>query len=91
MAPPSAIEVSAVSDTTGVTLPNPLTVPVQSNEIRGRRRKTNAAQWGVAAPSDTANFRLNSYDHKPKAKRWNRMLSCKVIIKEILILTLQIY
>lgn len=73
MAPPSAIEVSAVTDTSGVTIPNPLTAPVKSNEIHGRRKKTNKGQWGVAAPSDTANFRLKSYDHKPKARRWDRM------------------
>lgn len=72
MAPPAAIEVEAVTDTTGVTLPNPLSAPVKSNEINGRRRKTDKSQWGVAAPSDTANFRHKSYDHKPKAKRWDR-------------------
>ena len=72
MSPPSAVEVSAVSDTSGVTIPNPLSAPVQSNEIHGRRKKTTAAQWGVAAPSDTANFRLKSHDHKPKAKQWSR-------------------
>ncbi|KAH8630059.1 aromatic amino acid aminotransferase 1 [Alternaria alternata] len=72
MSPPSAVEVSAVSDTSGVTIPNPLSAPVQSNEIHARRKKTTAAQWGVAAPSDTANFRLKSHDHKPKAKQWSR-------------------
>lgn len=73
MAPPSAIEVSGETDTTGITIPNPLTAPVASNEIHGRRKKTKHSQWGVAAPADTANFRLRSYEGKPKAKRWNRM------------------
>jgi aromatic amino acid aminotransferase I len=72
MAPPSAIEVSAETDTTGVTIPNPLTAPIGSNEILGRRKKTNKSQWGIAAASDTANFRLKAYDSKPKAKRWDR-------------------
>jgi aromatic amino acid aminotransferase I len=72
MAPPSAIEVTAESDTSGFTLPNPLTAPVQSNEIHGRRKKTNKAQWGTAAPADTANFRLRSHSHKPMAKKWDR-------------------
>lgn len=75
MAPPSAIEVSAETDTSGITIPNPLTAPVQSNEILGRRKKANKSQWGTAAPSNTANFRLKSYDHRPKAKRWERMHS----------------
>jgi aromatic amino acid aminotransferase I len=79
MSPPSAIEVSAVSDTSGVTIPNPLSAPVQTNEVNGRRRKTNAAQWGVAAPSDTANFRLRSHDHKPKAKKWSRVFSPLIV------------
>lgn len=72
MAPPSAIEVSAVTDTSGITLPDPLAAPFQSNEILGRRKKTSNSQWMVAAPSDTANFRLKSYDSKPLAKRWDR-------------------
>jgi aromatic amino acid aminotransferase I len=72
MVPPSAVEVSAETDTTGITIPNPLTVPVASNDIFGRRKKTNKSQWGIAAASDTANFRLKSYENKPKAKRWDR-------------------
>ena len=73
MSPPSAVEVSAISDTSGVTIPNPLSAPVQSNEIHGRRKKTAASQWGVAAPADTTNFRLKSHGHKPKAKQWSCM------------------
>ena len=80
MAPPSAIEVSAVSDTTGVTLPNPLTAPVQSNDIYGRRKKTDRSQWGIAAPANTANFRLRPHAHKPKAKSFERMFPYIIFI-----------
>jgi aromatic amino acid aminotransferase I len=72
MVPPAAIEVSAETDTTGVTIPDPLTAPIMSNDILGRRKKTNKSQWGVAAASDTASFRQKSYSNKPKAKRWDR-------------------
>jgi aromatic amino acid aminotransferase I len=72
MAPPSAIEVLAETDTTGITIPNPLTAPIASNDILGRRKQTNRTQWGIAAASDTANFRLKSYESKRKAKRWDR-------------------
>jgi aromatic amino acid aminotransferase I len=72
MAPPSAIEVSAETDTTGITIPNPLTAPITSNNIFGRRKKANKSQWGIAAASDTANFRQKSYENKPKAKCWDR-------------------
>jgi aromatic amino acid aminotransferase I len=72
MAPPSAIGVQAVTDTTGVTLPNPLSVDVKSNEINGRRKKTAKGQWSVAAPADSVNFRHKDYSHKPMAKRWDR-------------------
>ncbi|KAF1840037.1 aromatic amino acid aminotransferase 1 [Cucurbitaria berberidis CBS 394.84] len=82
MAPPSAIEVSAVTDTSGIIIPDPLTAPVQSNEILGRRNKTNRSQWGVAAPSNTANFRLKSYDHRPKAKRWEHILTHEALTRK---------
>jgi aromatic amino acid aminotransferase I len=72
MAPPSAIEVEAVTDTSGVTIPNPLMAPIKSNDILGRRTKADKRQWGVAAPSDTSKFRLGNYEGKPKAKRWDR-------------------
>lgn len=79
MAPPSAIEVSAVSDTTGITLPNPLTASVQSNDVYGRRKKTDSSQWGTAAPANTANFRLRSHAHKPKAKSWERRFQNSIV------------
>jgi aromatic amino acid aminotransferase I len=72
MSPPSAIEVEAVTDTSGVTLLPLFSFPLASNEIYGRRRKTEKRHWGTAAPSDSANFRQGSYEGKPKAKRWDR-------------------
>ncbi|CAI6280444.1 unnamed protein product [Periconia digitata] len=75
MAPPAAIEVLGDSDTTGITIPDPLAVPIRTNDILGRRRKTESRQWGTAAPCDTASFRLKSYAGKPKAKRWDHILT----------------
>jgi aromatic amino acid aminotransferase I len=72
MAPPSAIEVEAVTDTSSVIIPNPLSVPIKSNDILGRRKKSDKKQWGTAAPADTSHFRLKNYEGKPKAKRWDR-------------------
>lgn len=72
MAPPAAIEVQGVSDTTGIIIPDPLSVPIHSNEILGRRRKSEKSHWGTAAPCDTVNFRIKSYAGKPKSKRWDR-------------------
>lgn len=73
MAPPGAIEVEAITDTQGVTLPNPLTAPVKENDIYGRRRKTEKSAWGIAAPTDSDKYRQQNYDDKPMAKRWDRM------------------
>ncbi|KAF1959218.1 PLP-dependent transferase [Byssothecium circinans] len=75
MAPPAAIEVEAVTDTTAVTLPNPLSAPIHSNEILGRRKKVDKKHWGIAAPSDSKNFRLENYEGKPKAKQWDHYLT----------------
>ncbi|KAF2118560.1 pyridoxal phosphate-dependent transferase [Lophiotrema nucula] len=82
MAPPGAIEVEAVTDTTGVTLPDPLAAPIQSNEIYGRRRKHLKNQWGVAAPADSKNFRHKDYDDKPLAKRWDHIISEEARIRK---------
>jgi aromatic amino acid aminotransferase I len=82
MAPPSAIEVSAVTDTTGITASNPLTAPITSNDIFGRRKKASNSQWGIAAASDTANFRLRSYEGKPKAKRWDHIISHEALTRK---------
>jgi len=72
MAPPSAIEVEAITDTSAITMPDPLSAPIKSNDILGRRQKSDRRQWGVAAPADTSHFRLKSYEGKPKARRWDR-------------------
>lgn len=72
MSPPSAIEVQAVTDTTGVTLPNPLTAPPKINDMYGRRKAQLNSQWGVAAASTSESFRLRDHSHKPMAKRWDR-------------------
>jgi aromatic amino acid aminotransferase I len=90
MAPPSAIEVSAETDTSGVMIPNPLTAPITSNDIYGRRKKMNKSQWGIAAASDTANFRQKTYENKPKAKRWARKSHIALIRKWNRILTILI-
>jgi aromatic amino acid aminotransferase I len=82
MAPPGPIEVESVTDTTGVTNPDPFSLPVRTNEICGRRRKTEKSQWGVAAPASSANFKSNnSFKSKPKAKRWDRELGILVQVK----------
>ena len=76
MAPPGAIdpapEVTAITDTAAVTLPDFLAAPIQSNEIGKRRRKARAGQWGIAAPSDSRDFRFRNYEGKPMAKRLDR-------------------
>ncbi|OCK73349.1 PLP-dependent transferase [Lepidopterella palustris CBS 459.81] len=82
MPPPSAINVEAVTDTSGVTLPDPLSAPIKSNEIYGRRRKAEKAQWGVAAPADSASFRHCAHDHKPKAKRWDHRFSAETLSRK---------
>ncbi|ORY08212.1 pyridoxal phosphate-dependent transferase [Clohesyomyces aquaticus] len=82
MSPPGAIEVEAVTDTSGVTIPDPLSVPFKSNEIYGRRRKTDKSQWGVAAPANSVNFRSQSHDHKPMAKRWDGHISNEATIRK---------
>lgn len=86
MAPPSAIdpppEVTAISDTAGVTLPDFLAAPIKSNEIGLRRRKARAGQWGIAAPSDTRDFRFRKYEGKPKAKRWDHYFSHEARVRK---------
>jgi aromatic amino acid aminotransferase I len=56
-----------------VTLPDPFSRSIKANEIHGRRKKTEKAQWGTAAPSFSAQFKnSSSLKSKPKAKRWDR-------------------
>lgn len=71
--PPSAIDnTEAVTDTSAVTIPDPLQVPLKINDIHGRRRKAEKAQWGVAAPASSERFKGDTRADKPRAKRWDR-------------------
>ncbi|KAF2099648.1 PLP-dependent transferase [Rhizodiscina lignyota] len=71
------LEVEAVTDTEGVTIPNPLLQPLKINEINGRRKRAEDSQWVVAAPSNTSSFKLHSSKGKPKARRWDHILSAE--------------
>jgi aromatic amino acid aminotransferase I / 2-aminoadipate transaminase len=82
MSPPAALEVEAVTDTIGVTKPYALSKPIKSNEINGRRRKTEKTQWVTAAHADSASFRHRNYDDRPLAKRWDRMYRNLVYLSE---------
>lgn len=73
MSPPAAIDVAGITDTQATTIPDPFSLPLRSNEIYGRRKKTLAGQWGVAAPARSSSFKhANSLKTKPRAKRWDR-------------------
>jgi len=80
MAPPSAIDVEAVTDTTGVTFPDPFKLPLKVNEIYGRRKKSGKAQWGTAAPSNSDQFKWDAGQKKNKAKRWDRKRTTQVTV-----------
>jgi aromatic amino acid aminotransferase I / 2-aminoadipate transaminase len=81
MAPPSAIEPTAVTDTQAVTLPPPTTLPQKINDRYYRRRTADndhpKSQWGVAAPATSAQFKRPNATSisKPKAHRWDHLLS----------------
>ena len=68
MAPPIAVSVEADSDTSAVTIPNPLTL----ESVAKRRAAQGKLLAGVAATADTAAFKGFAHDHKPRAKRWDR-------------------
>ena len=71
--PPMAIGPEAITDTTSVTLPNPLAAPMEINEIHNRRRKAEKNAWGVAAMSPVEKWKSHSsLTNKPMAKRWDR-------------------
>jgi aromatic amino acid aminotransferase I len=73
MSPPCAIEVEAITDTEGYTVPDPFFLPLKVNEIRNRRKIHQRSQWGVAAPSSSDQFKhIPGLKNKPKAKRWDR-------------------
>lgn len=68
MAPPTAIDVHADSDTSAIVLPNPLDI----NGITENRKKAGKLMAGVAAYSDSDHFKSPWTHTKPKAKRWDR-------------------
>ncbi|PSK42561.1 Aromatic amino acid aminotransferase [Elsinoe australis] len=73
MAPPGMnIEVLAETDTTAVTLPEPLTI----SGIGKRRTAAGRLIAGVAAVSDVEAFKGHtSHLHKPLARRWDHRLT----------------
>lgn len=71
MAPSAAIETEAVTDTSTITVLNPLAAPLKINELYGRRKTPLKSQWGVAAVSNSELFKLRPQEGKPKAKNWD--------------------
>ncbi|KAI9720010.1 MAG: hypothetical protein M1812_003136 [Candelaria pacifica] len=71
MVPPSAIDVEAISDTTSIVFPDPLTV----NGVSSRRAKAGMLNGGVAASTNSDLFKSPTNRTKPKAKRWDHKLS----------------
>lgn len=69
MPPPPAAEAVGVTDTTGLTLPDPLTI----NNVEALRTKQGRLVAGVAAKADIELFKgIGRHTHKPKAKNWDR-------------------
>lgn len=63
------VEVLGDTDTTAITLPEPLTIP----GIGKRRTAAGRLNAGVAAISDIESFKGQfHHSHKPLAKRWDR-------------------
>jgi hypothetical protein len=91
MAPPTAIDVEAVTDTEAIVMPDPLTV----NGVSARRAKAGKLIAGVAAATSSDQFKTpvsipplthvfglakqvsneSQSTWKPKAKRWDRTLA----------------
>ncbi|TKA78114.1 hypothetical protein B0A49_01798 [Cryomyces minteri] len=71
MAPPSAVEVEATSDTSAIVVPDPLTI----NGVPGRRAKSGRLIAGTAAPANSDMFKGHGHGHKPMAHRWDHYLS----------------
>lgn len=69
MAPPAMdFDVRAVTDTTGITIPNPLSI----HGIPKRRTAAGKMNAGVAAMADVESFKGSmQHGHKPLAKRWD--------------------
>ena len=67
--PPSATSLEAEDDTTGVLIPDPLTV----DSVRALRTKSGKLVAGTAAKADIELFKgTGRHGKKPKAKRWER-------------------
>ncbi|KAL2674014.1 hypothetical protein Neosp_012460 [[Neocosmospora] mangrovei] len=49
--------------------------PLDIEEIKSRRKILEKSQWGPAAPAKSKTFRIREHGHKPKAKRWDHVLS----------------
>ncbi|KAH7129259.1 pyridoxal phosphate-dependent transferase [Dactylonectria macrodidyma] len=62
MTPPSA-----ATDANGL--------PLDINNIKGRRKNMDKSQWGTAAPAKSETFTNRDHSHKPPAKRWDHILS----------------
>ncbi|KAG4277095.1 aromatic amino acid aminotransferase I [Fusarium proliferatum] len=43
--------------------------------IQSRRKVLDKSQWGPAAPAKSETFRIRDHGHKPKANRWDHLLS----------------
>lgn len=69
------LEVEAITDTSGVTVTDPLLRPVRVNEVRGRRKRAEKSQWGVAAHASSESFKSIPGKGKPKAHRWDHYIS----------------
>ncbi|KAH7254912.1 Aromatic/aminoadipate aminotransferase 1 [Fusarium solani] len=50
-------------------------LPVDIDNIKPRRKILDKSQWGPAAPAKSETFRIRDHTHKPKAKRWDHVLS----------------
>lgn len=75
MAPPGVdIEVCAVTDTSAITIPEPLLLA----GIGKRRTAYGKLVAGIAAVADVESFKgATSHSHKPLARRWDRMFACE--------------
>ncbi|KAI9662374.1 MAG: Aromatic/aminoadipate aminotransferase 1 [Bathelium mastoideum] len=78
MAPPGAISLEAISDTSAVVIPNPLML----DDVDKRRTTQGKMVAGTAATADTELFKGSGHDHKPRAKRWNHRFSGESLSRE---------
>src|ERR1700712_2055027 len=87
--PPSAMDPNAIEDTHAYTIPQPTSLPQKIND-RYYRRRTSAhnlphTQWITAAHSTSTQFKspyaLQADKSKPKAKRWDHLLSAEALTR----------